>query len=222
MKQCVVTAVLATACGSKGDPVQQVLEKHEAELKTRLAQLHVVLDAAKKRPPLAPPKLTPPADPDTQIFVGLEETTVLDSSDMDGQPGCRAMYGDGAVFEWLAGRAVRGLPTTADEAEKNIRSALERPYAAVCVQLAVEKPETTGSNQFTGGTWKGECRFFEIATGAYVGGVAASSSMLSAAGYHGATNVLGEGMEESIKTELRRALEPTAKGVKPPFIGCHW
>jgi hypothetical protein len=218
----VIAAVVAsTACGkSKPNLYDQLLKQNEAALKKRLASLRTIIDEAKKRPPLTPPKLTVRGDSAAQ-FIGLEETTDLEQHGYQGQHGCHLNY-DGAVYALLAGKGVRqeNPEAIADMIRSDFDEALKPPYAAVCMQLSSEAPSKQGNDTFTGGTYKGECRFFDIESGAYLGGVALSSQMTSAMvnTYNGSG--LDDAMNETVTADLGKALEPA--GMKPPLMHCSW
>jgi hypothetical protein len=217
-----IGAVLATAAcgGSKPNLYDQLLKQNEAALTKRLASLRTILDEAKKRPPLTPPKLAVRGTSELQ-FIGLEETTQLEQHGYQGQPGCHAIY-DGSVYALRAGKGVRQErpDAIADMIRRDFAQTLDPPYAMVCIELSSTAPSKDGEDTFTGGTYSGECRFFDIESSAYLGGVAVSSQMTRAMvnTYNGSG--LDDAMDETVTEALGKALEPT--GMKPPQMACSW
>jgi hypothetical protein len=218
----VIAAVLASAgCGKKNPNLyDQLLKANEPALKKRLANLRAIIDEAKKRPPLTPPNLSVRGDSEHQ-FIGLEETTVPDEHGYQGQPGCHANY-DGEVYALLAGRGVRQESTEGieDMIRRDFDDALTPPYAMVCVQLSSKAPATGANDTFTGGTYSGECRFFDLESAAYLGGVAISSQMTMAMVNTRNGRGLDEEMGTTVTEDLANALARV--GMKPPQMFCSW
>jgi hypothetical protein len=162
------------------EQVTALTEKHRADLGKRLEVVRAAQKASLAHPPLTP-IAAPPSD--AIRIIALDERDVADGP-ATLIPGCRPEYSFHPMFSALRGEikdwtgAVAPSPGHISGFETMQQRAVDATHALVCRELASEEPVIDyGSHTFSGGTYRGECRLFELPAATYLGGFPLEASL---------------------------------------------
>lgn len=208
--------------------ITPIVEKHREPLKKQLDRLHAAQKAATEAPPIKPIEGAKAGD-----FFLIDDSMKLDepgSGHPKRPPGCHPFYHGGNVFAvaggWVPGPVsdlVEPQPEHFAREETEYTKFEAVRYALVCRQIDAERPKEEAGGTFSGATYKGECRAFELDGTKYIGGFDLDVTLGSASG---ASNTSAVGAATtSLGQDITRKIGRAAEGLGKPVaasINCHW
>lgn len=227
-----LTVLPLAGCDSNAEKFKKgitpVVEKHREPVKKQLERLLSAQKAASEAPPIKPIESAAGGD-----FFLIDDSMKLDepgSGHPKRPPGCHPFYSGGEVFA-IAGGYVPGprsdliepKPEHFAEREADYTKYEAVRYALVCKQIAAERPKEEAGGTFSGATYKGECRAFELDGTKYIGGFDLDVTPSSATGARNnsvtgvATTALGEAITREIGTKAKALGQPVAAS-----MSCGW
>jgi hypothetical protein len=208
--------------------ITPIVEKHREPLKKQLDGLHAAQKAAAAAPPIKPIEGASGGD-----FFLIDEDMKLDqpgSAHPSRPPGCHPFYFGGNVFA-VAGGWIPESTTDLVEPKPEHFSAREEEYkkfeavryALVCKQLEAKQPKEEAGGTFSGATYKGQCRAFEIDGAKYVGGFELNVSIGSASvrGPSSVANAASSSLGKEVTAQISREAEKLGKPVAAS-MSCGW
>lgn len=222
--------VLTSGCDSNAEKFKKgitpVAEKHREPLKKQLDRLHAAQKAAAAAPAIKAIEGAAGGD-----FFLIDDSMKLDqpgSTHPARPPGCHPFYHGGNVFA-VAGGWVPGPRTELVEPKPEHFAELEAEYAkfegvrnvVVCKQVSAEAPKEEAGGTFSGATYQGECRAFELDGTKYLGGFTLDVALGSA---FGRGSMVGT-VASALGKEITQRIVGHANGLGEPVaatMSCSW